>query len=371
MSSRIHKTIKNIYEPHPIKPETIFLETEDGSKIKPGMMRVRALDGFVFVKSGEFVYPTCDKTAAWWEGVEAYGLEEILWLDSAGGFSYALLEPEAQYDRGHWNDVIKSWATLSNGPNRSNPGFTPIEPGEKRPDWWVKAGDKAWNHMARAHRAREREAKVSQLVTRPSSEGKKSPTAKPEPPSKRKALSDAREKWKTKLPRRERQSGTPNIPQIPVCSSSPEPAITDNFLSSPLEVAEQSPADRCSHVPDPGNTPIPGSSDDRGLQKRIESDPYDKGPLVPPSAVVSKSMSSSQGSAPVAPGRSNTASPEHLVDASPKEPMQPVPGSSGGQTSSAADEANLTVSHRHSVFAFNNARLFPLDERCSMQRLAP
>jgi hypothetical protein len=41
-------------------------------------VQVRALDGFLFVKNGRFVYPTFDKPEEWWTGVVAYGYAAAL-----------------------------------------------------------------------------------------------------------------------------------------------------------------------------------------------------------------------------------------------------------------------------------------------------
>ncbi|KAB5587736.1 hypothetical protein CTheo_8822 [Ceratobasidium theobromae] len=442
MPSKMRKTIERIYKPHPIKPETIFLETEDDCELKPGMMRLRALDGFVFVKNGEFVYPTHDKTPGWWKGVEAYGYASALtgdyrwfiwagrWDEKYGGkhievvhikklqrlqkeknrhwrggqaiqtkladetfranIYYALLEPEAQYDCGHWTDVIKSWIELPDGQNQSNPGFTPIKPNGERPDWWVKAGDKAWNHMIRAHRAREREAEASQAVTtgyaaRPSSRGKKGPTAKPGFSSKRKATSDAREKRKTKVPRHEGQLDSATNPPISICSSGPNSAIPDETLSSPPELAEQSLAGSPSHASNLGKSPTQGSWNSKGLQGSIESGRRTWQDIIqrslisspPPSndaylhdnppSVVSKSMLPIQDSA----AADTTASPQHLVNMQSKKSIRSVPGSSANKANSNVVNSNSDESQGHSVIKFDNAKLFPLDERCSTHGLVP
>ncbi|KAB5589096.1 hypothetical protein CTheo_7458 [Ceratobasidium theobromae] len=190
--------IAQIFWPHEIYGEEIVLDTEDHRVPKPGTVRVRALDGFLFVKDGRLVYPTYDKCPDWWKGVEVYGyasaltgdfrhfiwaghwdedfdgkhyevvcldnvksmykesnqywregLEEILWLETGQSKSYALLEPAVEYARGDWSKVIESWTKLPEGQSQADPGFKVFNPKDGRPKWWNGTGNRAWYHLTK------------------------------------------------------------------------------------------------------------------------------------------------------------------------------------------------------------------------------
>ncbi|KAB5589094.1 hypothetical protein CTheo_7456 [Ceratobasidium theobromae] len=254
MSPKIPAKIKNVFHPHPIFPENKFLETEDEQPLMLGRdqstisVRVRALDGFLFVRNGKFVYPTRDKSENWWIGVEAYGyvaavtgdykwfiwagrwdedfegkhievlhlknlrglqkerhshwrggLEDILWLDTWQNFSYALLEPDESYNCGQWPGVVRSWTKLPKGQSQADPSFVTIEPDDDRPVWWTKPGDKAWNHMVKMHKREEAEETKTRRASAggkhgssSSTKGKQTINSKKGSQPKRKAASDAK-----------------------------------------------------------------------------------------------------------------------------------------------------------------------------------
>ncbi|KDN34643.1 hypothetical protein RSAG8_12268, partial [Rhizoctonia solani AG-8 WAC10335] len=192
--------IVKLYEPHPIGPENILLDTEDNRSLGEGKVRIRALDGFVFIKNNEYVYPRYqDSTPAWWKDVVAYGYiaaltgdfryfiwagqwdedfdgkhievvklenlqglykeanthwhqkeEHILWLETKAGYSYALLEPAEEYDNGDWLRVTNTWTKLPEGQSTADPSFAPALRDEPRPPWWRgKGSDKAWKHFVK------------------------------------------------------------------------------------------------------------------------------------------------------------------------------------------------------------------------------
>ncbi|CAE6420448.1 unnamed protein product [Rhizoctonia solani] len=187
--------IAYIYAPHQILPEDTTLDPEDPSMPEYGEVKVRALDGFIFVKDGRFVYPTYGLPKRWWNGVLAFGymaaltgdfkhfiwagqwdedfegkhievvilanlvglskerskhwrkgLEHILWLETEQGYVYALLEPAEQFDRGGWGRVNESWTNLPHPGSRRDASFTPLDREAPRPKWWAKDGNRAWNH---------------------------------------------------------------------------------------------------------------------------------------------------------------------------------------------------------------------------------
>ncbi|KAG8691592.1 hypothetical protein FRC11_000302 [Ceratobasidium sp. 423] len=208
MPAAIPNAVAKLFPGHRIRPEKIELEPEDGSQPSKTQVKVRALDGFVIWKDNKFVYPTYElSTPEWWDGVTVYGytaaltgdfkyfiwsghweedypgkhLEviqietplgmykeaskhwrantaEILWLESKAGFSYALLDPEEEYDRGHWRSVTKSWTTLPHPDAGRDPAFVRIDPEDAQPSWWSgKAGMKAWNHFVKPLKKAERD----------------------------------------------------------------------------------------------------------------------------------------------------------------------------------------------------------------------
>ncbi|KAB5589097.1 hypothetical protein CTheo_7459 [Ceratobasidium theobromae] len=203
MPVKTEPNILKIYNPHPIQPENFVLEPE--LNVKPSQGKVRALDGFVFLKDKNFVYPTSVRDEDWWTGVTAYGyaaaltgeykwfiwagrwdeefpgkhievvqlknlckitkesnrhwrggLEEILWLETSQGYSYALLEPDVAYDVDKWCSVTNSFTYLPSGGSQSSPAFTRINLGDERPTWWKSTGNKAWNHLIRALKEEEK-----------------------------------------------------------------------------------------------------------------------------------------------------------------------------------------------------------------------
>ncbi|KAG8731044.1 hypothetical protein FRC11_005270 [Ceratobasidium sp. 423] len=190
--------IKTIFDGHAIEPEQFRLDTENHSAAGKDKVIVRALDGFVFLKDGKFVYPAfTTSTAEWWQGVEAYGYtaaltgdfryfiwagrwgedfdgkhmevvhipkpvgickeaskhwrqgeEDILWLESNAGFSYALLEPAEEYDLGRWAGVTHSWTYLPAGGSQCDPTFTSVDRKDEKPSWWKgPSAQMAWDHF--------------------------------------------------------------------------------------------------------------------------------------------------------------------------------------------------------------------------------
>ncbi|KDN33879.1 hypothetical protein RSAG8_13033, partial [Rhizoctonia solani AG-8 WAC10335] len=81
---RLPDPIAHIFAPHPILPENTTLDPEDPSIAEYGEAKVRALDGFIFVKDGRFVYPTYNQPENWWKGVLAFGYMVAL----TGDFKY-------------------------------------------------------------------------------------------------------------------------------------------------------------------------------------------------------------------------------------------------------------------------------------------
>ncbi|CCO34319.1 hypothetical protein RSOLAG1IB_11308 [Rhizoctonia solani AG-1 IB] len=188
--------ITYLFRGSPIQAENIRLDTESNTSIDARTVRVRTLHRFVLVKDGNYVYPRKDNPDSWWEGVVACGYvaaltgpfkyfvwagawdddyegkhleamylgsltgiskervshwrrkqEDILWLQSAHGFSYALLDPAEEYDRGDWAPVTASWTTLRGGKVRKDPGFKPILRSSLRPSWWDQNGDAQWSQF--------------------------------------------------------------------------------------------------------------------------------------------------------------------------------------------------------------------------------
>ncbi|KDN38055.1 hypothetical protein RSAG8_09740, partial [Rhizoctonia solani AG-8 WAC10335] len=196
---RLPDPIAYIFAPDPIVPEDTNLDPEDENLPDYGEVKVRALDCFLFVKDGKFVYPKHSHPQHWWKGVLAYGymaaltgdfkhfiwsgkwgfdfdgkhceavildnlvglskersphwregMEPILWLETEQEFVYALLEPAEGYDRGNWKVVIDSWTHLPHPWSKRDPSFTPLNRKDPRPKWWRKDGDRAWRHWLTA-----------------------------------------------------------------------------------------------------------------------------------------------------------------------------------------------------------------------------
>ncbi|CEL53173.1 hypothetical protein RSOLAG1IB_11305 [Rhizoctonia solani AG-1 IB] len=78
------------------------------------------------------------------------GTEETLWLETKAGYSYALLEPQEDYDRGFWAEVIESWHHLPGGLSQEDPSFVLLSKNDARPSWFKgKTGDRAWSFFTR------------------------------------------------------------------------------------------------------------------------------------------------------------------------------------------------------------------------------
>ncbi|KAF8750358.1 hypothetical protein RHS01_09350 [Rhizoctonia solani] len=145
------------------------------------------------MRDGKYVYPEYNVcTSKWWKGVVAYGytaaltgnfkylvwsgeidvdyeekhievvaihniiglqkeankhwrdgLEEILWLETKAGYSYALMEPEEWYDHTKWEAVICLWQNLPSGLSQADPTFTRLSPEDQRPTWFSDAEEGA------------------------------------------------------------------------------------------------------------------------------------------------------------------------------------------------------------------------------------
>ncbi|KAF8749383.1 hypothetical protein RHS01_10111 [Rhizoctonia solani] len=159
-----------------------------------------ALDGFMFLKGTKYAYPHQGADAYWWRGIIAFGFvtllcgsfkyftwlghwgadweekhletiiitnivhiskerninwqngtEDILWIETKHGYSYALLEPDTQYNGGYWQPVTESWAsTLADGVS-ANPAFKPLLWHSPRPAWWDALGDKQWEYLVNTY----------------------------------------------------------------------------------------------------------------------------------------------------------------------------------------------------------------------------
>ncbi|KAG8734413.1 hypothetical protein FRC11_014259 [Ceratobasidium sp. 423] len=179
---RLPDPITYIFGSFEIQPENIVLDTEDPRPPKKGQVKVRALDGFVFVKNGRFVYPTYGLPDEWWQGVEAFGYiaaltgdfkyfvwagqwqeeypgkhMEVIIIANLRGLAkdandhwrngYALLEPAEEYDRGGWTRVTESWTDAPDAALPSDPSFISIKREDPRPEWWDDQGDNAWDHF--------------------------------------------------------------------------------------------------------------------------------------------------------------------------------------------------------------------------------
>ncbi|EUC54337.1 hypothetical protein RSOL_039610, partial [Rhizoctonia solani AG-3 Rhs1AP] len=194
MPHRFPDPIAYIYDGFRILPENITLDTEDPRPAAEGQVKVRVLDGFLFEKGSKFVYPRADYPTKWWEDVTAFGytasvtgdfryfiwagqwnqsfsgkhievvilgsligitkeanvhwrngMEDILWLDTKLGYSYALMEPSEEYDRGGWACVTASWMEVPDPGHPSDPKFVKICQHDPRPVWWDQDGDEAWD----------------------------------------------------------------------------------------------------------------------------------------------------------------------------------------------------------------------------------
>ncbi|KAG8722663.1 hypothetical protein FRC08_014408 [Ceratobasidium sp. 394] len=186
--------LNDLYGDHPIRRETFNLDNEDPHKARRNSVKVRALNEFIMVKGGKFVYPMYNlSTPEWWEGVEVYGYmacpvgdsrwhiwsghwaenfgdrhfelvridrvsgickesnqhwrcgkEKILWLETAQHYAYALTVPAEPY-AGSWPPVLLSWTDIKDNPG--DPTFEIIDPLGSRAPWWGKEGTDAWDHI--------------------------------------------------------------------------------------------------------------------------------------------------------------------------------------------------------------------------------
>ncbi|CUA72104.1 hypothetical protein RSOLAG22IIIB_10084 [Rhizoctonia solani] len=190
--------IQYIYQGFEIQKEDFALDTEDPIPAKKGQVKVRALDGFLFIRKGKFFYPTQGLPDEWWKEVTVFGYisaltgnfkyyiwagqwdedyddkhhevvvlgnlsgiswsadqhwrngsEPTLWLDTKLGFSYALLEPAEEYDRGSWAPTALSWINASDTAQPTDGLFHRVERHDPRPTWWDSTGDDAWERFQR------------------------------------------------------------------------------------------------------------------------------------------------------------------------------------------------------------------------------
>ncbi|GAB1526334.1 hypothetical protein RhiTH_009501 [Rhizoctonia solani] len=223
MSTPVPKLLEKIYDSFPIRSEKFRLDTESKKKKGKTQVRVRALHGFLFMRDGKYVYPEYNVcTSKWWKGVVAYGytaaltgnfkylvwsgeidvdyeekhievvaihniiglqkeankhwrdgLEEILWLETKAGYSYALMEPEEWYDHTKWEAVICLWQNLPSGLSQADPTFTCLSPEDQRPTWFSDAeGLKAWKFLVDSHKKDIAGAKKGAGVKAKEAEGK-------------------------------------------------------------------------------------------------------------------------------------------------------------------------------------------------------
>ncbi|KAF8748553.1 hypothetical protein RHS01_10777 [Rhizoctonia solani] len=179
------KALVNPYAGYKIQPEFITLDPESPQELRKGEVIARALDGFMFLKGTKYAYPHQGADAYWWRGIIAFGFvtplcgsfkyftwsghwgadweekhletiiitnivhiskerninwrngtEEILWIETKHGYSYALLEPDAQY-----NGAI----------GNASPAFKPLPWHSPRPAWWDALGDEQWEYLVNTY----------------------------------------------------------------------------------------------------------------------------------------------------------------------------------------------------------------------------
>ncbi|QRV80774.1 hypothetical protein RhiJN_08789 [Ceratobasidium sp. AG-Ba] len=268
----------------PIREENFKLDNES-AKDKPqaGMARVRLLTDFIFVKGKELVFPIYDEcTAEFWEGVEVYGFmlmpgtngdgrwfawtllwqldwpdkhfelvriknvlgislersehyrnghELALFLNTAGNYSYALMEPEDTI-RERWLHVLASWSKAQVTKKNRKPEPIPLPQPPLQfgipPTWWLKKNGKpgneaVWQRFVKAYNAANEKLEQSDLEPEPEPSSK---SKNKSPPERREkdlasdrsvkgkgkgkvgASSDAKAEGKGKEARRKRRSGT-------------------------------------------------------------------------------------------------------------------------------------------------------------------
>ncbi|EUC54347.1 hypothetical protein RSOL_041410, partial [Rhizoctonia solani AG-3 Rhs1AP] len=85
------------------------------------------------------------------------GEEAILWLETKGGYSYALTEPAEEYNHGSWDQVVRSWTKLPDGQSQACPGFSVVARKDAKPSWWKgDAAQKAWDHFQKPIKAAQK-----------------------------------------------------------------------------------------------------------------------------------------------------------------------------------------------------------------------
>ncbi|KAG8726684.1 hypothetical protein FRC11_014712, partial [Ceratobasidium sp. 423] len=76
------------------------------------------------------------------------GEQEVLWLESKAGYSYALLEPAKEYNIEQWAGVTQLWTHLPLDESQWNPMFRPVNHDVKKPSWCRgNSSQLAWNHF--------------------------------------------------------------------------------------------------------------------------------------------------------------------------------------------------------------------------------
>ncbi|QRW21867.1 hypothetical protein RhiXN_06856 [Rhizoctonia solani] len=201
MSANAQSTaLVNPYAGYKIQPKFITLDPESPQELRKGEVIARALDGFMFLKGTKYAYPHQGADAYWWRGIIAFGFvtplcgsfkyftwsghwgadweekhletiiitnivhiskekninwqngtEDILWIETKHGYSYALLEPDAQYNGGYWRPVTESWASTSADGVSASPAFKPLPWHSPRPAWWDALGDKQWEYLVNTY----------------------------------------------------------------------------------------------------------------------------------------------------------------------------------------------------------------------------
>ncbi|KAF8748137.1 hypothetical protein RHS01_11018 [Rhizoctonia solani] len=185
MSANTQSTaLVNPYVGYKIQPKFITLDPESPQELRKGEVIACALDGFMFLKGTKYAYPHQGADAYWWRGIIAFGFvtplcgsfkyftwlghwgadweekhletiiitnivhiskerninwqngtEDILWIETKHGYSYALLEPDAQYNGGYWQPSA----------------FKPLPWHSPRPAWWDALGDEQWEYLVNTY----------------------------------------------------------------------------------------------------------------------------------------------------------------------------------------------------------------------------
>ncbi|CAE6540611.1 unnamed protein product [Rhizoctonia solani] len=181
------------YQDYDIQQEDVALHPEDVQRSAQGKRIIRALNWFVFVKDGQPTAPVySDCTDQSWSGTVVYGfaaslsgkarwhimggfwsyawgekhfelisietivgfskkysphwrggIDPTLWLETGGGYTYALLDPATEYSQ-MWKVVCHSWTPIGDG---ADPTYLDVDPAFPRPVWW--AGTQSWNYVQR------------------------------------------------------------------------------------------------------------------------------------------------------------------------------------------------------------------------------